>query len=305
MTEQLLDRAQVGSALQQMGGEGVAERVRRDPTGDRGLAHPAVEPPTHVGGREPPSPDRDEERGLGRIPHEPRAARREVALEGALGRLPHRQQTLLLALARDPHRLRLEVDPAEIEGDDLLAAEAAGVGELEHGPIAKLQRLPRRDPVQQGAHLLSRENPGQLALALGTGDQLGWIRRYALAAHEEVVEPPQGGELARHARPGQPALGEPGHVATDVAIGDVLGAQPAPGRPPGELRQVDRVGPPGAGRRGPPREVAVVVLEAGLPIHVPRFAAAGPTPAQHRLSKVGTAPPRADAKAEHAVGYPM
>ena len=40
VAEQLLDRAQVRPAFQQMGGEAVAQGVRRDAGGERGLAHP-------------------------------------------------------------------------------------------------------------------------------------------------------------------------------------------------------------------------------------------------------------------------
>ena len=48
MTEQLLDRAQVGAAFEQVGGEAVAERVGRDAAGQRRLANPEAEPPGDV-----------------------------------------------------------------------------------------------------------------------------------------------------------------------------------------------------------------------------------------------------------------
>src|SRR6188472_3361920 len=48
--EELLDRAQVGAALEQVGGERVAQHVRRDAAGKARLAHPALEPASYVRG---------------------------------------------------------------------------------------------------------------------------------------------------------------------------------------------------------------------------------------------------------------
>src|SRR5512146_2277621 len=49
MAEQLLDRAQVGPTFQQVGGEAVPQRVRRDARGERGLAHPEGQAAGDVG----------------------------------------------------------------------------------------------------------------------------------------------------------------------------------------------------------------------------------------------------------------
>src|SRR3954447_14637052 len=54
MTEQLLDRAQVGATLQQVGREGMAQRVRMDRSLDRGVACPDAQAAPDVRRREPP-----------------------------------------------------------------------------------------------------------------------------------------------------------------------------------------------------------------------------------------------------------
>src|ERR1700749_1702718 len=54
----------------------------------------------------------------------------QVAAQRPLRRLADRQQSLLRALAEHAQLLGLEVEGAEVEVDDLLAAQAAGVGEL-------------------------------------------------------------------------------------------------------------------------------------------------------------------------------
>src|SRR5205823_10796723 len=60
MPEELLDRAEVRPALEQVGREGVPKRVGRDVPGHRRLAHPTLETPAHVRRREPPAPTREE-----------------------------------------------------------------------------------------------------------------------------------------------------------------------------------------------------------------------------------------------------
>src|SRR4051794_11054145 len=71
--KKLLDRSQIRAALEQMRGEGVAQRVRRDVPRDGCLAYPAVEPAAHVGRRQAPPAARHEQRGLLTIGRERRA----------------------------------------------------------------------------------------------------------------------------------------------------------------------------------------------------------------------------------------
>src|ERR1700753_281231 len=62
MAEQLLDRPQVGAALQQVGGERVAQRVRMHPPGKRSLLHPAIEDAPHRAVGEPAAAMGEEDR---------------------------------------------------------------------------------------------------------------------------------------------------------------------------------------------------------------------------------------------------
>src|SRR5215211_7063994 len=106
VAEKLLDRAQVGAALEEVGGEGMAQRVRRHGCGQAGPPRPRLEPPSHVGGGEPPSRLRQEEGGLGaRPPREHGAASREPGFEGAERGLAGGHEAGLRALALDTHRL--------------------------------------------------------------------------------------------------------------------------------------------------------------------------------------------------------
>src|SRR6185369_17155293 len=102
--------------------------MRGDAGRERGLAGPEPEAAGDVGVGEAAAALREEERLLAPIDGEGVAAFVEVAAQSALGGLADRQQPLLGALAEHPQLLGLEVERAEVEVDDLLAAQAAGVG---------------------------------------------------------------------------------------------------------------------------------------------------------------------------------
>ena len=127
MPEQLLDRAQVGTAFEQVGCVGVAEPV--------GIVHEAAQDR----GVERPPADGEEQRVV-------RAARKrgprvaEIGRDGMRGPFPERDDALLAALAEHVHRLLLEVHVGEPEPDHLGGAEAAGIRQLEDRRVAHGQR---------------------------------------------------------------------------------------------------------------------------------------------------------------------
>ena len=96
-----------------------------------------------------------------RFGDERRAGALQVEGDGALGRLSQRNDPLLAALAGDPDGLGFEVDRLAVERDELGAAQATGVGELEHRPVPGLERRAGWDPIEQGSHLVAVEDPGQ------------------------------------------------------------------------------------------------------------------------------------------------
>ena len=116
VAEQLLDRPQVRPALEQMGREGVAEGVGRDPAGDRRLAHPALEAAADVGGMETPAALGDEQRLLSIRPDERGAVTLEVAAESSLRGFSDRDEARLSALALESG---LHVDGCKHHTDNL------------------------------------------------------------------------------------------------------------------------------------------------------------------------------------------
>src|SRR5215218_1882519 len=241
--------------------------MRGDSGGEGGLAGPEAEPAGHVGIREAAPTLGEEERVLARVVGEGAAAFVEIAAQGALGGLADWKQPLLRALAEDAQLLGLEVERADIEVDDLLAAQAAGVGELEHRPVPQLQRRPRRDPLQQRAHLLGGEDVWQLLRTLWAGDELGGVGAGAAGADEKAEEAADRRQLAGDGCRRGAGAGETGAVAAHVAVADVGRPQPLLACPLAEAAEVDAVRAPRPLSRPPRPQVAVIQRKRLFPVH--------------------------------------
>ena len=140
MPEQLLDDPQVGSTLQEMGRERVAQGVGRDPVAQAGVARRALD---HRPGRLPaesmaaagheqrPAPRRvaGDERQPGR------ADLVDVAAEPVEGHLADGHQPLLVALADHPHEAAFEDKVLPVEVERLADPQARCVEQLEQRPI--------------------------------------------------------------------------------------------------------------------------------------------------------------------------
>ena len=134
VSEQLLNRPEVGPALEQVGRVGVPEPVR------------VAQQPAQHRRVEPMSADREEQRVV-RASGERRAAVPQVQGDQVCRFLAERDDALLPSLAEDVNRLLLEVDVSETEPDDLRAPEPARVRQLEHRTVAQCQRAVAVDRV--------------------------------------------------------------------------------------------------------------------------------------------------------------
>src|SRR5579863_3912515 len=159
--EQLLDRPQVGAALQQVGGEGVPQGVRVDAPGERRLLDPVVEDAPHRAVAQPAAAVIEEDRLLARAAaasaSSPAALARAVRPSGPSVQPPHRfpvvqptsqrrgrrpaerHHALLASLAHDPQHAARQVDRAPVEPDQLADAQAGSVEHLEQRTVAPRQ----------------------------------------------------------------------------------------------------------------------------------------------------------------------
>src|SRR6187551_1001639 len=271
VAEQLLDRAQVGTAFQQMGGKTVAQRVRRDAGGECRLAHPEGQAAGDVGAGEAATILGKKKRLLTWLGGEGMTAPLQIALQRSLCRLTDRQQPFFRTLTEHPQLLGLEVEGVLVEAGDLLAAQATGVGQLQHRAVAQLERRARGNPLQQCTHLLAVQQPRQLLLTLGAGDEISRVLPDPLGADEKVEEAADRGELAGHRRRRRAARGESGAVAPHVAMANLARRQPTRLRPLDELTEIDAIGTTSALGKIPCAQIPIMRNKSFVPVHGVRF----------------------------------
>ena len=102
MAEQILDGAQVSAARQEMGGEGVAQRVRGRAVGQAERAAHNLHRQLHDARGQPPAFGADEQRAVG---FQGIGAEREIVLDRLAHGRDDRRDARLLALADDRDRL--------------------------------------------------------------------------------------------------------------------------------------------------------------------------------------------------------
>ena len=250
MTEELLDRAQVGARVEQVRGERVPQRVGahapRDPRGRGAPPYDRVDRPR----RQPAAPMVREERAAGR------RAVCEVRLERARRRGTEGHDPLLPALTEDPHRPPGAVHGVECEGRELRDAQAAGVEQLENGEVARARRPPERLALDERCRLVDRQEGDELLREPRASHLPGRVPLERAAADEEAEPAPERGELAPHGGRLEAPRVKVREIATHRPRVDGVERLPRPHKPL-ELREVAPVAPERVGRRVPlEREVA-------------------------------------------------
>ena len=289
MAEQLLDRAQVGAAVEQVRGERVAQRVRarRRPGPRRARAQTRSRRRTSDVDRRRPDFERNSA-GSPSPARERRAAALEVARErrAAPARRPGTMR-VLRALALDAHLLGVEVDRADVEVDELLGAQAAGVGELEQRAVAQLQRRRRRDAVQQR---------GDLARARGRAAAAGRAWAPARSSAGFCATSPCSRSVAEEARAARRACARRSSararrsdsargVAAQRRAASTVGRLDAlPRRPQRELPEVDAVGAARLLGRAAAAQVGVEAARSALDAMAGRGCGAMPRSARWECS---------------------
>ncbi len=131
VAEEFLDGAQVGAAIEQVGGEGVAQGVRGDVLEDAGLQQPRFEVALDAARRQPAAAMIDKERllvaGLCRAPRDSApSASRALPPTGTIRSLRPLPSTRTSALA--------QIDAADIQPGQLADAQTAGIEQSRGSP---------------------------------------------------------------------------------------------------------------------------------------------------------------------------
>jgi hypothetical protein len=140
MPEQLLDDAQVGSTLEQMGRERVAQRMRADSIGEAGPRCGALDRGPRLLASEPPAAIAEEEWAAAErrdvADGEERDARAaHPASEPIEGNITDRHEPFLVAFADDADEGAVDREVFAVEADRLADPETGRVQELEQGAV--------------------------------------------------------------------------------------------------------------------------------------------------------------------------
>ena len=150
-------------AAEQVGGEGVAQRVRRGPRGRarrRRRSGPISRSTLRAVSR-PPRALRNTAPRRASIPAA--SARGAIALERPQRRAAHRDDALLASLAEDAHRAALGVEPLPVEAGQLGHAQPRGVEQLEHGAVAQPEQRVAPRHAEQAIDVVEAQVRGQRA----------------------------------------------------------------------------------------------------------------------------------------------
>ena len=199
MSQQLLDRAQVGAALQQVRGERVAQRVRRDRRPARGLepAAGAARPRWTAAGRS--------SRGTARLAvagcSSAGPAARQVAVERPPGVLADRHHARPAALALHAHLLGVGIEARQRRGPRAPRPAArprrpARAGRGRAGRAAWSAGMRSSSSATSSGFSTLR----QVGVLLGARHQVGRVRLQLAALDEVAVEGADRGQLARDGR---------------------------------------------------------------------------------------------------------
>src|SRR5678816_3741363 len=157
VAEQFLDRAQVGTALEQMRREGVPQRVRADPEPRTAQTDVAGHQPLHASARQAGTPEVNEQRvtlclralralRVLRVLRGSQLAEQRIPVfqpprERLLRRVVEWNNPLLRALPHHPHHPGAQVDVLNVEADKLAQAQAGRVEQLEDRAVAAAERI--------------------------------------------------------------------------------------------------------------------------------------------------------------------
>jgi hypothetical protein len=196
MAEHLLDGAQIARRLQDMRRKRVAQGVRVHALADA-LAHCQLlqaRPGPRAARCVAPRIPMKEYAGIARQAR----SQRQPGGEGLQSLGADRDDALLAALAGDAHLAGLPVDVLRRQSDQFGEAQARGIGQLEHGPVAHLPGI-IAGIVEQLGELIGREAVRQAPGRLGGTDAGAGIGRYQAFARQVAKQATPGGHHARQA----------------------------------------------------------------------------------------------------------
>ena len=203
MAQELLDAAKVSSAIEHMGGEGVAESMWADGWIQIGLGQVFIEL----------SPDAASAEALAGLVHEQGLLcgfigsvvllqLGEVFCYSFKGSLAGRGQPLLPSFAPDVKDSLVKIDVGYVQAHQLTDADPGGVDDLEHSQVAQAQEGASIRCAEKGLDLVLLEELGQTFFLLGSADDSNRAGLQISPADQKFIERSQGSQFSGGSGPG-------------------------------------------------------------------------------------------------------
>jgi len=190
VSEEFLDDAEVGTAFEEVGGEGVAEEVGVNVLFDAGVGGALFDDLADAVGAEGAAADGEKDLGGGFFfrAEEVGALVVEVVADGFEGPAADGDDAGLVAFAGDADESVVEVEGFEADFADFGEAEAGGVEEFEDGEVAAAEGDGGVDGVEEGDDVLGVEGFGEVGGGAGGEERFGGIGVEVAAVDEEAEE---------------------------------------------------------------------------------------------------------------------
>lgn len=170
MAEHHLDRAQIGTARQQVGGKGVAQHVGADPVFGPGMDCDAIDDlPEPIAGHGA-APVVQEQKGAGFFLDQLRPSPVKVVVDTFPGHLAKGHQAFFVALAQHPQVTAGHVAGLHRQADQFRDPQAGGVHEMQHGIVAQDERCSFFRQLQELFDLGDAQGLGQAVADFGRVD---------------------------------------------------------------------------------------------------------------------------------------
>lgn len=160
VSKQLLDDAHVGPVFEHVRGAGVAQQVAVARPAWVGFFDVLLDEVAEAVGAKPASVAGDEQGLFLGMDREQGAHAAEVAFDPGQRPLADGHDAFLVALAGDVQRPPLAVQVAQLQTDQLGAADAGGVKQLQHGAVTHAQGIGDARHGEDGGHLAFAEGVG-------------------------------------------------------------------------------------------------------------------------------------------------
>ena len=263
VAEHNLDGAQGSTALEQVGGEGVAEGVGRNGFVDAGGGHMQLDVVKHRDAREVASAASGDEKHVLVFGFHGDVRPRIEPVANFVHR-PRRNgdDALLVALADDAHKAFVEKEVGEAQRTHLAHAQTAAVEQFDQAVIAQPLGRGEVDGVEDALHLLEREHLGQVLGQARRGEQFGGVVAHVALDLQVAIEGAHAADHARQGAGGDAGFEEAVHVVFEQRQVDIEHIDSARMGIVQKAAQIAGVGLAGVGRKALfEQEILFVVVE--------------------------------------------